>query len=471
MNNFKPIVSINQNGSILIINPKGQYTLETSHVKYEELLDLLRSGNQETLEQAVSNVDEWINMNMRINGQGEVVVVKNNQVFTASVNHPKYSELVSAIETKNYGQMQQFIDSVESWINLKKISFTQTLNTITLTEDGEGITIIGRSDKRFAKISEALDKKDMETVKNLITPEKAVEFMGDENFKMVDGTMLYKDEPVPEAVSKRVKDMAKQGMDLTPILKFWEKLSKNPSYNSRGQLFEFLQANNIAIKEDGNFVAYKKVTHDYKDIHTKTIDNSIGQTIKLDRTKVDDNPNNTCSSGLHICSFDYLPHFGQNTDGENADKVLLCSVSPEHMVSVPTDYKNSKARVCEYTVIGELEMPKPMNKLVYEHDNQFSSENDPMANVVDEETMNDDISDDEDDLFSQQYGYSSDDRDNVINYYNAYCEKYKGEALITRIEEALDDDGESIDEETIEQILVDAGHWDITPSSKNEDNN
>lgn len=463
---FKPIVSVNQDRSVLIINMKGQYTIDKNHFKYEELLDLLRSGNKELLEEVSNNIGEWVNINVVINNQGQVVITKENKNHVVETSHPNYSELTQAVETKNHEQIKKFVDTVESWISDRKISFTKTLNVITIEEDGSGIVLIGRTDKRFNKISDALDKNDMKEVKNLLTPEKAVEFMGDDNFKMENGEMFYQNEKLPEAISKRVKDMANQGMDLTPIFKFWEKLSKNPSFNSRTQLFGFLQANNIAIKEDGNFVAYKKVTHDYKDIHTKTIDNSIGKTITLERAKVDDNPNNTCSSGLHICSFDYLPHFGNNSTGEDADKILLCSVSPEHMVSVPTDYNNSKARVCEYTVIGELDVPVPMKKLVYEQDQEFSNENDEMNNVLDEDSMNDDVSDDEDDLFTRQNGYSTDARDTVVGYFNAYSSKYEGEALITRIGEALEDNGdEEIDDETIEQILVDAGHWNL-----NQDN-
>jgi len=72
--------------------------------------------------------------------------------------------------------------------------------------------------------------------------------------------------------------------------------------------------------------------------------NNIGSVLKMDRTKVDDNPNRTCSAGLHVCSQGYVK-FGE--------RLLHVAVDPEHVVAVPTDYNNSKMRVCEYEVLEE----------------------------------------------------------------------------------------------------------------------
>jgi hypothetical protein len=67
----------------------------------------------------------------------------------------------------------------------------------------------------------------------------------------------------------------------------------------------------------------------------------------MERNKVDDNQNNTCSSGLHFCSENYLRSFG-------GDRTVIVKINPRDVVSIPTDYDNSKGRACRYEVIGEV---------------------------------------------------------------------------------------------------------------------
>lgn len=66
----------------------------------------------------------------------------------------------------------------------------------------------------------------------------------------------------------------------------------------------------------------------------------------MERSLVDDNPNNTCSSGLHVASFKYAEDFGSG-------RLVLCEVDPRDVVSVPVDYNSQKMRTCKYKVIGE----------------------------------------------------------------------------------------------------------------------
>jgi hypothetical protein len=59
--------------------------------------------------------------------------------------------------------------------------------------------------------------------------------------------------------------------------------------------------------------------------------------------------NNTCSTGLHFCSKEYLDHFG----GHDSRTVIL-KINPRDVVSIPADYNATKGRTCRYEVIGEL---------------------------------------------------------------------------------------------------------------------
>jgi len=67
----------------------------------------------------------------------------------------------------------------------------------------------------------------------------------------------------------------------------------------------------------------------------------------MTRNEVNDDKNQTCSAGLHFCSQDYLNHFG-------GSRIMILKINPRDVVSIPTDYKNSKGRCCRYEVIGEL---------------------------------------------------------------------------------------------------------------------
>jgi hypothetical protein len=96
-------------------------------------------------------------------------------------------------------------------------------------------------------------------------------------------------------------------------------------------------------------LAYKKVRNDYLDIHSGTMDNSVGQTVEMERNEVDDDKDRTCSTGLHFCSLDYLSHFG----GHDSRTVVL-KINPRDVVSIPADYHATKGRACRYEVIDEI---------------------------------------------------------------------------------------------------------------------
>ena len=131
------------------------------------------------------------------------------------------------------------------------------------------------------------------------------------------------------------------------IVKFADLLMKNPDQTVIDQLLDFMGHNDICLYEDGFIKTYKAVTMDYKDHRTGSFDNSVGNVVRMDRSDCDHNPDNTCSSGLHVASLDYIKKISQYSNGV----IIECRVDPRHVVSVPTDYDGGKARVCEYTVM------------------------------------------------------------------------------------------------------------------------
>lgn len=171
-----------------------------------------------------------------------------------------------------------------------------------------------------------------------------------DNIEVKGGELFYDGEAIHNTLADRILKMLDEGFNLSPMVKFLENLMANPSSRVVEHLYAFLEKGQNAITEDGCFLAYKAVREDFKDIHSNTFDNSVGQVLSMPRRKVDEDPNRTCSYGFHVCSFDYLPHFS-HANGH----VMICKVNPADVVAIPADYNNTKMRVCRYEVIGEYE--------------------------------------------------------------------------------------------------------------------
>jgi hypothetical protein len=165
------------------------------------------------------------------------------------------------------------------------------------------------------------------------------------------GRVVFDDRYIlPDEGLRRILHLAEQGYDAAPVIMFYAKLMHTPSKTIHDRLWTFLSKHNMPLTADGNFLAYKIVRNDYKDIYTGTMDNSVGRELRVPRNAVDDDMSRTCSKGLHACSREYLPHYG---DGSR-DRVVIVEISPDDVVAIPDDYNDAKMRVCAYTVVGEI---------------------------------------------------------------------------------------------------------------------
>ncbi len=211
---------------------------------------------------------------------------------------------------------------------------------------------VAKSDKYFAEVVEALKRKATgEEILDILEAEKrkmeqAVEVAP--GIEMKGGQIYHDGVAVVGVLGDRMLQMVEEGFDLTPMSNFLKNLMENPAKRVVDHLYPFLDHGKNPITEDGCFLAYKAVREDFKDIHSGQFDNSVGQVLSMPRNRVDEDPNNTCSYGFHVCSFDYLPHFA-HANGH----VMVCKVNPADVVAIPRDYNNTKMRVCKYEVIGE----------------------------------------------------------------------------------------------------------------------
>jgi hypothetical protein len=206
---------------------------------------------------------------------------------------------------------------------------------------------ISKTHITYQKVLDAIKAGDWDTVRDVIEPKKVVLNYGQGNVAVQGDKLFWKGQEMHNALSNRMIQMLQDGFPIEPMVNFMENLMKNPSFRSVQELYGFLEKNNLPITPDGHFLAYKKVREDFKDCHTGTMDNSVGQVVEMERNQVDDNKDRTCSSGLHFCSKDYLNHFG-------GERVVIVKINPRDVVSIPSDYNDSKGRACRYEVVGEL---------------------------------------------------------------------------------------------------------------------
>lgn len=226
-----------------------------------------------------------------ITGSGKIAATINGQSYTIDTDHPKYSQALDAVRNKNW----------TGFVNLVNIS---------------------------QQVQSYFDGTEVE---------------------IKDGSINYHGQIIHNTLTKRILSFMREGLPHEPLLNFFKNLMANPSKRAVDELYDFLEAGELPITEDGHFLAFKNVRSNYFDIHSSKFDNSVGKVCEMPRNGVDEDKERTCSYGLHFCSIKYLPHF---SDGENG-KTMIVKINPKDVVAIPADYENTKGRTCRYEVIGE----------------------------------------------------------------------------------------------------------------------
>ena len=209
---------------------------------------------------------------------------------------------------------------------------------------------ISKTHITYQKVVDAIKAGEWDTIAEIIEPKKVVLNYGDGNVSIQGETLYWKGEVLNTGLATRMITMLQEGFPIDPMVKFMKNLMDNPSKRAVTELYSFLEKNNLPITPDGHFLAYKKVRSDFLDIHSGTMNNSVGTVVEMERNKVDDNKDQTCSTGLHFCGMSYLPNFGGNDS-----RTVIVKINPADVVSIPSDYNDAKGRACRYEVIGELD--------------------------------------------------------------------------------------------------------------------
>ena len=210
---------------------------------------------------------------------------------------------------------------------------------------------ISNTDPKYNLVLEAIQNDDEAKLEEILDVSKKVATFSNGKFSVKDGAVYYGEEILPEAISRKIISYIELNLPPDSLLKFWENVNLNPSYRSKNQLFSFLEANDHPFTDDGCFIAYRAVRADFMDKYTGTMDNSPGKIVSMERNKVNDDPNQTCSYGLHVANFSYA----STVYGSAGDKLIAVKVNPLAVVAVPPDYNEAKMRVCEFEVLHEIQ--------------------------------------------------------------------------------------------------------------------
>jgi hypothetical protein len=208
---------------------------------------------------------------------------------------------------------------------------------------------LGSSDPLFPNLRDAIQRKATEDeIRELLEPKEIVHRLSGGRIEVRDETVFINGEESHGFAANRLLEMVRDGYDAEPLANFLTKIEQNPSYQTRQDLYEFLEYGGLALYPDGDFTAYKYVREDYLDVHSRTVLHALNTKVSMDRRDCDDNRENTCSRGLHFCSYEYLPNYAHGR------RILQLKINPANVVAIPNDYRNTKGRACEYFVYSEL---------------------------------------------------------------------------------------------------------------------
>jgi len=251
-----------------------------------------------------------------------------------------------------------------------------------IDDDGQIYTFVGDS-PIYQDLTLALLSGDFDEARRLAAAGRTVrdDFLSLSDHITISGDdVYYDDEPMYGRLAEQIMEFHQEKRPLTRLVKFAERIAANPSYNSRKQLYEFLDRYSFVITPEGKFIAYKGVNRDGTSIHRgygvvdgvvyqhANLPNTEGSTVQIPREMVDDNVNAGCSVGLHVGTWDYASRFGMGM-------TLKVEIDPADVVSVPHDVSHQKVRVTEYRVLEATEQEIDPNEYYILNDDDFEEDN------------------------------------------------------------------------------------------------
>lgn len=262
------------------------------------------------------------------------------------------------------------------------INYILGSDSLTVYLEGKSYTI-NKQAHTYGIVLEAVKTANITALKQALDVKKTITSMlsnTSDKVRIENNKIFYMDREVQGLISSRIFEMLRLELDVKPMVLFLENLMSNPSKRAVDELFGFLEACTLPITPDGCFLAYKRVRGDYMDCHSGTLENSVGKVLEMPRNMVDEDKNNTCSYGLHFCSYDYLKSF-------SGARIVVLKINPRDVVAIPQDYNNSKGRTCRYEVVDEIKLNEynlPENKIQDNYVDEYANDYDDYEYEYDE---------------------------------------------------------------------------------------
>jgi hypothetical protein len=231
-------------------------------------------------------------------------------------------------------------------------------NSIVIHFDGQTKNISKDNADLYDKVLRAIKEKRTSDIPSILDVIGNISVKSNKAIEIRDGYVYIDGDVVENSIATRIIQYNTAQIPFDGLVEFWRNLKQNPSYRARQRLFLFLENAGHPFTDDGHFIAYKAVTKDFKDIRTKTFDNSIGKLVQMDRCLVNDDPDIACAEGLHVAAFKYLTDSGYYTRTNENGYIYICvKVNPKNVVCIPKDEQNMKIRLCEYEVLSLSDAP------------------------------------------------------------------------------------------------------------------
>ncbi|MBI6726868.1 hypothetical protein YA0089_24970 [Pseudomonas viridiflava] len=211
--------------------------------------------------------------------------------------------------------------------------------------------MISRDHPNFADIVIALKNDDVDLAIKKSDLINSLSVRHNDRITVENGSLYIDGDALNNALADQIISMLYRNENPDKLLRFLDNLIQNPEDRAILELYNFIATNKLPITDDGYLLAYKVVRDDFFDHHSQTVFYGLGETVEMPRGEVCNDPMQLCAAGLHVCSIGYISSMFRLGDG---NRLLLVKVHPADVVSVPTDYKNTKVRCSKITVIAEF---------------------------------------------------------------------------------------------------------------------
>ena len=250
------------------------------------------------------------------------------------------------------------------------------------------------------------------------------------------GTIYFDGDPLNNALADLIVKLMEQDEDFYPFVLFLENLMQNPEEHSRKMAFEWIQAagDGMSITDHGYVVGFKGTESDgnggYQSTtaghaivdgveHNGKIPYAVGNEVTMPRSEVTFDPNNSCSSGLHIGTRSYARQFMRG------GAMLECWINPRDIVSVPRG-EHAKMRVSRFyiadtveddTVIGALRKRSDVGVYVSPTESPYDEDEYGDGEEFEEDFESDEDALDTDEEFPEDYGADDEDDEDESDSY------------------------------------------------------